>query len=184
MNHKRQRKIEQLAKELLIETDCYSYPPINVDQIASRKGIEVVPFAFGKDICGMLITENGNSTIGVNKDNGFKRQRFTIAHELGHYVLEHQRNGMFVDTPERYFTMFNFRNAASSTGELVQEREANAFAAALLMPEELILRVIDDLRDQINIREESDDIVERLADMFKVSTQAMGFRLSNLNTLW
>ncbi|UFH57563.1 ImmA/IrrE family metallo-endopeptidase [Spirosoma sp. KNUC1025] len=189
MNHKRQKEIEQLAKNLLTETNCYSYPPIDVEEVARRKGIQIIRFDFGEEVSGVLITEKGTSIIGLNPENGHKRQRFTIAHELGHYILGHQRSGMFVDTPERYFTMFNFRNAASSTGELVQEREANAFAAALLMPLDLIQKVIDDLKDKIDIRSQTDesyedDFLVKLANAFNVSTQAMGFRLSTLNKLW
>ncbi|SFE52369.1 ImmA/IrrE family metallo-endopeptidase [Spirosoma endophyticum] len=183
MNHKRQNQIEQLAKGLLTETNCYSYPPINVIEVAKRKGIDIIDFHFGEEVSGVLITKNNKSTIGVNPDNSTVRQRFTIAHELGHYSLGHQRNGMFVDTPERYFTMFNFRNSNSSTGEHIQEREANAFAASLLMPRDLIFIVIEDLKSSFNVRSD-EDLLEELAKKFEVSTQAMGFRLSNLNTLW
>ena len=183
MNHKRQNQIEQLAKDLLTETNCFTYPPINVRQVAKQKDIDVVDFEFGDEVSGVLITENNKSIIGVNPKDSHVRQRFTVAHELGHYKLGHQRNGMFIDTPERYFTMFNFRNADSSTGEHLQEREANAFAAALLMPRELIYKVIEDLKVSFNVRSEEDLLVQ-LASKFEVSTQAMGFRLSNLNTLW
>lgn len=183
MNHKRQKQIEQLAKNLLTETNCYTYPPINVHEVARRRGINVVDFEFGDDVSGVLITERDKTTIGVNPNNSGVRQRFTVGHELGHYYLGHQRNGMFVDTPERYFTMFNFRDSNSSTGEFIQEREANAFAAALLMPRELIFQVIDDLKESFNVRS-NEDLFEQLAKTFEVSTQAMGFRLSNLNTLW
>lgn len=71
-----------------------------------------------------------------------------------------------------------YRNTQSSTGELLKEREANSFAAALLMPRNLILMAIDNLTD-----DEQDDFVQSLARKFKVSESAMGVRLSNMGLL-
>jgi Zn-dependent peptidase ImmA (M78 family) len=184
MNHKRQNQIEQLAKNLLIETGCYTYPRIDVEKVASVKGLEVVHFGFGEDISGVLMTENGVSIIGVHNDHPPTRKRFTIAHELGHYFLGHQRNGGFVDTVERYYTMISFRNPASSTGEHLQEREANAFAAALLMPKDMLYQAMDSLERTLNLRATNINIAYDLAKKFEVSEQAMTFRLTNLNTLW
>lgn len=184
MNRKRQSQIEDLAVSLLYETGCYTSPPIDVVKVAARKGIEIIEHDFGDDISGVLMTNPTGTYIGINKNNWPNRQRFTIAHELGHFVLGHQREGLFVDTPDKYFTIFNFRNAKSSTGEYLQEREANAFAAALLMPEKLIISYLEFIRDVVDVKDEGTDIVDLLAKQFMVSNQAMGLRLSNFSTLW
>ena len=85
---------------------------------------------------------------------------------------------MFIDLPSRHMSTALFRNSDSSTGEILQEREANAFAAALLMPKYLVKEEIEDL----NLSFDQDDkSVEQLAKKFKVSSQSMMFRLSNLN---
>lgn len=181
MNHKRQNQIGDIAVKLLHRTNCFSYP-VDVDKVAKEIGVDVVFYNFNDDISGVLMQENNSVVIGVNSNNHEKRRRFTIAHELGHYILEHQRKGVFVDTPSKYFTMI-FRDANSSTGEYQQEREANAFAASLLMPEELVLNAIKKF-DTSTFNFENDDLIIALADKFNVSTQAMGLRLSNLELLW
>jgi len=67
-----------------------------------------------------------------------------------------------------------YRNNASATGEIHKEREANAFAAALLMPKDLVANVIEKFKFN------GDEMVKHLASEFNVSDQAMSFRLSNL----
>ena len=73
-----------------------------------------------------------------------------------------------------YFTAFP--NSTSATGEDRIEREANSFAAALLMPAELVHQVIAEL----SVYLAHDDEVDDLAKQFQVSRQAMSFRLANL----
>lgn len=184
MNRKRQNQIEQLASNLLRETGCYEYPPIDVELVARRKGIEVYRHQFSNDVSGLLMTKGDVTLIGVNENNNERRQRFTIAHELGHYTLGHQRQGFFLDSPDKYYTMFNFRNDQSSTGEFLQEREANAFAASLLMPIDLIMEVVSNLSIEVDVSDDSVNIVDLLAKSFNVSNQAMALRLSNIGTLW
>lgn len=86
-----------------------------------------------------------------------RRRRFTIAHEIGHFVLHPERVA-----PERGGSV----NAAGRA----QEREADQFAAELLMPEALV-------RDAVG-RQGVD--LQRLADRFEVSQQAMRTRLRSL----
>lgn len=77
--------------------------------------------------------DSGKGTIGFNPTESKTRQRFTIAHELGHFELHKQDSGLFVD---KEFKML-FRDQNSSSGEIRKEQEANAFAAAILMPENI-----------------------------------------------
>ncbi|HEY4248477.1 MAG TPA: ImmA/IrrE family metallo-endopeptidase [Lacunisphaera sp.] len=107
----------------------------------------------------------------MNANHSEARQRFTIAHELGHFFL-HAGDPVFVD---QSFVMM--RDTASSEGEKVEEREANLFAAELLMPAKLIVKEVEDM-DDIDIVD--DGKIGRLADKFGVSVQAMSFRLANL----
>ena len=110
--------------------------------------------------------------IGYNRSHVPVRQRFTIAHEIGHYVLHRKSGDLFIDRHHKVFA----RDKSSSRGEDEKEVEANAFAAALLMPEELVEEELDrigfDLGDEADVRE--------LANKFNVSTQSMLFRLTNL----
>lgn len=183
MNKKRQREIEGIAIDFLVERGYYTLPPIKVIELAISANIKTLPFAFENDISGILIVGDNQITIGYAANNRPTRQRFTIAHELGHLILGHQRKGMFVDTADKYFSVF-YRDDKSTTGEFLQEREANAFAASLLMPEELLRSSIDDIRRTVNLKNEDVDVIKILSDKFEVGTQAMAFRLANLGMSW
>ncbi|GAA4419233.1 hypothetical protein GCM10023187_53350 [Nibrella viscosa] len=155
---------------------------IDVKQVAATLGIELMLYDFGEDVSGVLLRDGEKAKIGYSTQTGLLRQRFTIAHELGHYILNHQRQGVFVDTPEKYFTLF--RDSKSSTGEDFQEREANAFAAALLMPRDLLIEAATNIYQSGITRKEDYDMVPVLADAFKVSNLAMSIRLTNLDLVW
>lgn len=190
MNKKRQRQIEDISLNILRRFNCYPSDiiegefsaEVDVHSLAQRLGIVLVEYDFGDDVSGVLLRDGEDVKIGYAKSNGFKRQRFTIAHELGHYVLNHQRQGVFVDTPEKYFTLF--RDSNSSTGEDLQEREANAFAAALLMPRELVIEAATKIYNSGITRNEEYDLIEALAEDFNVSKLAMSIRLTNLDMVW
>jgi Zn-dependent peptidase ImmA (M78 family) len=112
----------------------------------------------------------------VNSANSPRRQRFTIAHELGHLDL-HEGRQLTVDHSMRV----DWRDETSSLGTDKQEVEANAFAASLLMPASLINRQI-----RVHLRGNHltrDTLIAVLARDFDVSIEAMGYRLINLGIL-
>ena len=122
---------------------------------------------------GILFRDGDHHVIGVNSAHPPVRQRFTIAHELGHRAL-HPGRELILDVPVRV----NLRDKTSSMASDLEEIEANAFAASLLMPEQMI-------RDQLNQlpaarRREPEATADALARIFKVSTPALNFRLINL----
>lgn len=118
----------------------------------------------------------GEPLIGYNQTESEVRQRFTIAHELGHLFLHNNGvlDGVYVDRSAEY--TIEFRNEVSSSGEVRKEREANAFAAALLMPKSLLLEEIE--QHHLNLADDDSLIV--LAKKFNVSVSAMAYRLLNL----
>lgn len=145
--------------------------PVPVDKLAEFCGAEVVYNNFNDEISGLLFREAGKLIIGVASEQSTVRQRFTIAHELGHALL-HQMTNVHVD---KNFTVM-FRSAASSTAQDVFEIEANTFAAELLMPESLLRE--DLLTLKLNM--EDDKQLLMLATRYGVSTQALTYRLLNL----
>ncbi|HEY4303420.1 MAG TPA: ImmA/IrrE family metallo-endopeptidase [Gemmatimonadaceae bacterium] len=147
--------------------------PIPVHLVAQRLGLHVQSFALGDDVSGVLVIEGDTGVIGYNSSHPSVRQRFTIAHEIGHYVLHREDASLFID--ERYFTAF--RDKKSSQGSDPRERQANAFAAALLMPTHLVKREIEQQRFDIA----DDETLGNLAKKFEVSVQSMAYRLSNLS---
>lgn len=137
--------------------------PIRVDLIAQRMGVRLFPRAeMGYSghffAAGDPHNQTGAPAIIFNTDDSSARQRFTIAHELGHFVLGHGTS------PRDTSNVFS-----SSAGSPI-ERAANQFAAHLLMP-------ADAIRMMISRGYSSTDA---LANIFGVSTAAMGYHLVNL----
>jgi len=160
------------ARELLDKHGVVK-PPVPVEDIAQAEGIQVVRSPASGTESGFLLRDNRRTIIGVNSLTSRRRQRFTIAHELGHWQL-HDGQPLIVDHTIR----INKRDSVSSAAKDWQEIQANAFAAALLMPDYLVQRAVD--REQEIGIETREGLTLTLAKEFDVSTEAMGFRLINL----
>jgi hypothetical protein len=119
-------RAEPSAKQLLAEGDV-SGPPVPVEEIARELGVRVYFEHFDQDISGILYRDGANSVIGVQATHPKTRQRFTIAHEIGHLRLH--KGPMFLDHSVRV----DRRDEKASLGIDLDEIEANSFAAALLM---------------------------------------------------
>lgn len=162
--------IEERTGNILKKWDMF-HPGFDIYKLAAKLNIKVVPKALPEEISGLFILSREQPIISFNKlQKNKQRRRFTIAHEIGHYFLHSKEKSVFVDKSPKVL----FRNIASSSGEILCEREANAFAAALLMPKGLVFQEIG------SSPEKTDDIVKYLSNRFKVSEQAMTFRLANL----
>ena len=177
---RKSRELGLYAKKLI--EDCgISTPPVPVDVIAKSLGARLRYAPFDGELAGMLVRDEGAGTvmIGVNSLHHLHRQRFTIAHECGHFVL-HKGKRVHIDHAFRVncrgATRVNPRNNLSFRAMDPEEIEANRFAAELLMPFDMI---IDDLtaRD-LDIEDESE--LKVLADRYQVSVQALTFRITNI----
>lgn len=179
------KRINSIAWKVLLAADIAN-PPVSPYQVAKHLNLEIKEQDLG-DISGLLVIRNGKATIGVNKLEGTTddvRTRFTIAHEIGHFVLGHEKEGkeMFVDRANQQFSMF-MRSEESTKGTNPQEIQANAFAAALLMPEPFVRAELHRMIDEgqsTDLSGNDDKFVEKLALKFKVSQMAMTYRLGNL----
>lgn len=168
------RKADSAAVALLHGFDLTDIP-IDPERVAKLCGIEVVKQTFSDgEVSGMLLREEGKpAIIGVNASQAPTRQRFTLAHEIGHWRLHPGRLITF-DRPIRV----NRRDNVSSMATDREEIEANAFAANLLMPEAAVRETLRAV--PLKKRHDSDLSTEWLAAQFEVSQAAMGFRLINL----
>jgi Zn-dependent peptidase ImmA (M78 family) len=172
----RRKQIRQLVESLLDKHNV-SHGPVPVQKIARAFKIEIKLDQVDDDLSGFLFRDKraGRTVIGANKRHHENRQRFTIAHELGHYLL-HEGETVHLDNQRGAFTI-NLRNSDSGRGKDDSEREANLFAAELLMPtrfleEELNGKNLDLLEDN--------NFLNNLAKKYQVSVQALTFRLANL----
>ena len=165
-------RAETEAARLLGEARITS-PPVDVRAVASDTlGIEVWFEHLDPGVSGMLYRGDDRAAIAVNADHAVVRQRFTIAHELGHLRL-HKGRPVIVDHLVR--ARVNLRNTESSLATNREEIEANQFGAALLMPAEWIFADVEERLSMAPGRATTD-----LGRRYRVSTQAMELRLINL----
>lgn len=139
--------------------------PLNVLAVAEFLGVEVVEEAMDDDLSGYLELHDGQWVAGINAYHHLNRKRFTVAHEIAHLLLHSSKKTCFQDQT------FARREAdRSQTEGTSMEREADAFAAALLMPANDVRQAIDGGMTSLSA----------LAEKFKVSALAMKFRVMNL----
>jgi Zn-dependent peptidase ImmA (M78 family) len=173
-------KVEKTALETL-QTLSVVKPPIPVEEISEGLGMHVVYEDLPYDTSSVLIRQaDGRRVIGVNARHAPTRQRFSLAHELGHALLHvtedaPQDDEAFVSRPLQIL----FRDGVAGQGTNRVEIEANTFAANLLMPKDLVTsRFLK--RWQQDLARQVDDVIDDLAIEFDVSAQAMRYRLVNL----
>jgi|YelNatPaOPRAMG01_1025707.scaffolds.fasta_scaffold00584_22 Zn-dependent peptidase ImmA (M78 family) len=107
---------EELVEELLF-IFATNKPPVKPDVIACALGLKIV-FSPLINVSGFIHSYKGSHHIILNSNDSLVRQRFTIAHELGHFFL-HDKSTSFLSIEE---------------GDKKKEREANKFAGTLLLP--------------------------------------------------
>lgn len=160
-------KIEEQAEKLLEKLEIKDVPT-QIEDIARALDIRISR-APSTDFSGLLIRKDGHALIGVNSNEAPVRQRFTIAHELGHYALHPQKDAFVDFRKER-----NPREARPP-----RERHADMFAAALLMPRKHLIKDFRRLaKDGF-----TEEVTETLAKQYAVSEEAMRYRLINLSSL-
>ncbi|HEY1796355.1 MAG TPA: ImmA/IrrE family metallo-endopeptidase [Stellaceae bacterium] len=138
--------------------------PVDVEKLARRLGLSIRRGDLEDGVYGKLSQNYGDSyasgyTIYVNRNDARIRQRFTIAHEIAHYILHRDLIGSQVVDREMYRS-----NLAS-----IYETQANRLAADILMPAALVEDEFRNYRD-----------IALLARRFDVSAAAMEIRLHSL----
>lgn len=138
--------------------------PVKLGTIAKALGIGLRASTLPAGISGEIRpTDNRTSfVVRVNRHDGARRQRFTIAHEIAHYLLHRDHIGAGIKDDALY------RSSLSDT----REAEANRLASDILMPDHLITAELASARAQ-----GVEDIVAEMADRFEVSEAAMKIRL-------
>lgn len=138
-------------------------PPVQTVPIAQELGLEVYRVSGWANVLSGMIRrdkQHGGSSgfaIFVNASHHERRRRFTIAHEIAHFVLHNQLIGDGISDDGLY------RSGLSSA----VEAQANRYAADILMPWHLVNAEI----------ERGNETVEGLAETFNVSQSAMSIRL-------
>lgn len=146
----------------LLDAAGVTREPVSLRDVISALNLDLVqrktrePFA-----CEAALEPLGDGhAIVLHGGGDERRRRFTIAHEIGHFVLH----------PGRARAE---RGGGVNEAWRLQEREADRFAAELLMPEPLVRQAV---------LEQGADVA-RLADRFEVSRQAMQRRLHTIGVI-
>ncbi|HEY0395664.1 MAG TPA: ImmA/IrrE family metallo-endopeptidase [Candidatus Elarobacter sp.] len=164
------KMIEDKARDLL--QDAKAGIPVDLDVIAAHLGVPIRHEFLNGDISGFLFRQDSQAAIVVNRRQSKTRRRFTIAHEIGHYLLDHKRDEIHVD---RAFVL-KFRKGMPAGDQ--DEIQANAFAAALLMPRDALTT---DLLSYERNGVIDDTTIQTLADRYGVSIQALLIQLATID---
>ncbi len=142
------KKIEPIRKSV----------PVDIKKIIKKLGIEIVEDILPLDISGAIRRAGKDITIYFDTREPKTRQRFTLAHELAHYLLGH------LDSGDGYISDNTLYRSGMTNR---QERDANYLAAELLMPMEQIDKLLSS----------ASYTLPTLAEKLEVSEAAVSIRL-------
>lgn len=143
-------------EDIKIIKDNQKSCPVRITAITEEYGIDVYNSSMSRNISGAIIKEGDKYVIYVNDKHPKNRQRFTIAHEIAHYILHKEKIGDNLTDNAMY------RSKLSN----VFERQANILASEILMPVNFVMQFIEENKS-----------VSEMASLFKVSEGAMRIRL-------
>ena len=155
-----------IAEQWDVMTAARKTLPVDVHGLPARLGVQVKEAFLADGISGMLERIGDKFLITINAVDPHTRQRFTLAHELGHYMLHRHLIGDGVDD-DRAYRSTNIGKYHNTLIGPKEETEANKFAANLLMPRDLVRQEW----------QKSAATVPAMAALFGVSEHAMSIRL-------
>lgn len=162
------------AKKVLERLSIKS-SPVPVEKVARELGAQVRFTPFDDELSGMIHIKDGVPIIGVNSLHHPNRQRFTIAHELGHLELHKEMITSSIHVDKGFPALM--RDATSAKGEELIEIQANQFAAELLMPRVIVERELAGKQFDID----DDAPLDEIAKKFRVSKQALQLRIRSIS---
>lgn len=137
-----------------------------LDQLGGKLTYQQFAGLHETDSGSLVVHDMSNFEVRIATNTSIKRDNFTIAHEIGHYILHY---------------LYPNQNGEPSSGGMVANRygsdrvewEANWFAAAFLMPEEAFRLAFSDKAGELS----------QVADLFGVSTTAAEVRAKALGLI-
>jgi Zn-dependent peptidase ImmA (M78 family) len=172
----RRKLIRRLVTDVLTK-NAVAGPPVPLEKIVRSLGADLKEEATTDDLSGFLLRDvrRNKAVIGVNSSHHEVRRRFTIAHEIGHLLL-HEGERLHIDSTGDLYQIKR-RDSEASLGTNTDEKEANLFAAELLMPVSFIEQDLDLLG---GLDAEDGKAMDVLARKYRVSVQSLTFRLAYL----
>lgn len=146
-------------KNDIIKSNQSNYP-VKIIKLANDLGISVYSTSFKNDISGAILKKDNKYVIYFNNKDNKNRQRFTIAHEIAHFLLHKDKIGdNLTDIPSGVM----YRSRLSN----IYEKQANRLASEILIPLKLLRNLLLE-----NITD-----ISKLADLFQVSEEGIRIRL-------
>lgn len=156
--------------QLEIVRDYLAQYPVRLGALARDLGVSQVKIgAMQTGMSGQICRENGEYIIRINRNESRERQRFTLAHEIAHFLLHRQ---LIDSSPDGITDNVLYRSGAAQHVEY----EANRLAADLVMPPDAVSEKLN--KEFSNMV--TDGTIEALAESFGVSKAAMEVRLSTM----
>ncbi|EOB8232303.1 ImmA/IrrE family metallo-endopeptidase [Staphylococcus aureus] len=161
--------IQGKEKELYITSDNFA---IDLNKVTALLDLKIQYEDLDDDVSGYI----DERTIYVNKNHSSNRKRFTIAHEIGHFLHNHKNKIKYRNNSYAY-----------DTEEMIEERVANDFSANLLMPKKQMEALVYKFYKENNINltsglsiSEREELINYIEIKLEVSKIAAGIRLYNL----
>ena len=159
------REYINLSPEVRAKIDGYlSDIPVKLGSIAEQLGVKVLLSTLPRGVSGKIAQEAGEFVIRINRHEAKHRQRFTLAHELAHFLLHKD-----LIVAEGGWS----ENVLLRSGQPVNiEYEANRLASDLVIPSAALAEATREYSGPI-----TSEVIEDLARRFGVSTAAMEIKL-------
>ena len=159
------REYLNLSPEVRADIDEHlSTHPVKLGAIAKRLGVKVLLSTLPRGTSGQIGQENGDFVIRINRHEAKHRQRFTLAHELAHYLLHRD-----LIVAEGGWS----ENVLLRSGQPANvEYEANRLASDLVIPSAQLAEATAEYSGPM-----TPEVIEDLARRFGVSTAAMEIKL-------
>ena len=160
------REYLNLPAEVRQEIDGFlAEHPVKLGAIAERLGVKVLLSTLPRGTSGQIGQEDGDFVIRINRHEAKHRQRFTLAHELAHFLLHRERI-----VAEGGWSENVLLRAPNQPIQI--EYEANRLASDLVIPSNLLAKATADYGGPM-----TSEVIEDLARRFGVSTAAMEIKL-------
>lgn len=183
METQKRKLIDEIAensRDLILSSKDFSNE--RLEDALEAAGIDV-KFFLDKDIDGFLKWDSKQKTpvIAVNANQSPTRQKFSMAHELGHLIIDwnwipYSENSKNRFNESKVLNVTLYRGANYSAEEKKEETIVNEFAAAFLMPDSLLQKIVQKLKAGESSYSEAVDELSRKTD---VSVMAASYRLKN-----
>ena len=166
ITNKRKTQIEEITINLLNRHN-YIDDMVDIADIVRQQNYNVFIDDLDSNISGYV--DHDNKEVVLNKNETPERRRFTLAHELGHIILNSNNRIQHRDNI--------LNNQLDIYANDDKEVEANYFAGCILMPRNVFIREFNSIKGDIDYK------IQKLAYYFGVSKLAVNVRANVLNLI-